>query len=114
MKKPEKLLLALAAVLVVAALVFFAAPMPQAVFTQSELAPAGTAAPDERLDINRATAEELDELPGIGEALAGRIVAYREANGAFSAPEELLEVDGIGEARYAAMEDYICCEGETP
>ena len=39
--------------------------------------------------------EELDQLPGIGEVLAGRIVAYREENGPFTAVEELLEVSGI-------------------
>ncbi len=114
MKKAEKILLVLSAVLAAAALVFFAAPVPQAAFTQGELPAAATAAPQERLDINRAAADELAELPGIGPTLAERIVAFREANGPFSAPEDLMEVDGIGEGRLAAMEDYIFCERETP
>ncbi len=49
------------------------------------------------LDLNTATAEELDRLPGIGKVLAGRIVQYRTENGPFQSPEELLNVEGIGE-----------------
>ena len=44
-------------------------------------------------------------LPGIGEVLAGRIIAYREANGPFETVEDLLEVSGIGEAKLAELED---------
>lgn len=46
-------------------------------------------------------------LPGIGTALSERIAAYREENGAFSAKEEIMNVDGIGKARYAAIADLI-------
>lgn len=49
-----------------------------------------------RVDLNAATARELESLPGIGPALAGAIVAYREANGPFAAVDELDEVPGIG------------------
>jgi competence protein ComEA len=48
------------------------------------------------IDVNRATAEELNALKGIGPALAGRIVAYRQAHGRFRAAEDLLRVSGIG------------------
>ena len=51
-----------------------------------------------RLDLNAATAAELTGLPGIGETLAERIVAYREREGPFSCLEDLLDVPGIGEA----------------
>jgi len=50
------------------------------------------------LDPNRASASELTSLPGIGPALAGRIVLDRERNGPFRAPEDLLRVKGIGPA----------------
>ena len=59
------------------------------------------------LDLNRATAEDLTALPGIGEALAERIVAYRTEHGPFSSPEELMEVSGIGEAKYAGLKDRV-------
>lgn len=48
------------------------------------------------LDLNRATAKELQELPGIGPVLAMRIVSWREAHGPFRRVEDLLAVPGIG------------------
>lgn len=58
----------------------------------------GEAAPDRPLDLNRATAEELQQLPGIGPALARRIVDWRAENGRFRTLEALEEVPGIGPA----------------
>src|SRR5689334_10789629 len=52
--------------------------------------------PSAPLDLNRATAEELDRLPGIGPVLARRIVEHRERHGAFRSADELLGVPGIG------------------
>lgn len=49
------------------------------------------------IDLNRATAADLDALPGVGPAVAARIIAYRTANGPFRSAEELLSVSGIGE-----------------
>ena len=60
------------------------------------------------LDINTATVDELDTLPGIGEAKAAAIVAYREAHGGFSSVEELLQVKGIGEKILAGLRDHVC------
>jgi competence ComEA-like helix-hairpin-helix protein len=57
---------------------------------------AGAPEPARLVDLNRATAAELDALPGIGPVLAGRIVAYRETHGAYRAVEDLLDVPGIG------------------
>jgi competence protein ComEA len=48
------------------------------------------------LDLNAATASALDQLPGVGPVLAGRIVAWRLAHGRFTSVDELGEVDGIG------------------
>lgn len=66
--------------------------------------------PGERLDLNRAAAEELEKLPGIGEKLAAAIVAYREEHGGFRDTEELLQVPGIGEKRLAAIRDLVTVE----
>lgn len=55
----------------------------------------GSRASHARLNINTATAEELKELPGIGEVLARRIVEYRTENGSFMSVDELTGVDGI-------------------
>ncbi len=114
MSKAEKFLLGLALLLAVLTPLFFALPTPQAAFSQRPLAPAATSAPEERLDINQATAEQLDALPGIGEVLAERILQYREEHGGFSSTAELMEVKGIGASRFAAIEDYIRCQEEMP
>ncbi len=86
---------------------------PSAAFAEVA-APVGAAAPaDTRLDLNRATADELMSLPGIGEVRAGRIIAYREKVGGFDTAEELTEVNGIGEKKLAAL-DGLVTVGEPP
>lgn len=65
------------------------------------------AATDDRLDLNTATAAELQELPGIGEVIAQRIIDYRDLCGRFLDPEQLMEVDGIGEAKYEKIRDLV-------
>ena len=62
------------------------------------------------LNLNRATAEELAGLPGIGAELADRVVAYREERGGFGSVEEIMEVSGIGEGKLAALEGRITVE----
>lgn len=64
-------------------------------------------APGPPLDLNRATAEELQQLPGIGPALADRIVAFRTERGAFARPEELQKVSGIGAKTYARLAPLV-------
>ena len=59
------------------------------------------------VNINTATPEELEALPGIGPTLAQRIVDYREEHGAFASPESLINVKGIGESKMAALLDLI-------
>lgn len=63
------------------------------------------------IDINTADADTLSALPGIGQVLAKRIIAYREENGAFSSTAELLNVEGIGEKRMEAILDLITVGG---
>ena len=64
-------------------------------------------AADDRLDLNTATAEDLQELPGIGKVIAQRIIDYRDLCGRFLDPEQLMEVDGIGEAKYEKIRDLV-------
>ena len=59
------------------------------------------------VSLNRAGDKELEELPGIGPALAGRIVAWREANGGFKSVEDLLKVSGIGESLLSGVIDLV-------
>ena len=59
------------------------------------------------INLNTATQEELESLPGIGEARALAIIAYREEHGAFSSIEDIQNVSGIGEAIYANLKAYI-------
>ncbi len=63
-----------------------------------------------RLDINRATLEQLDQLPGIGPKKAQLIIDYREANKGFRAVEELLNISGIGEKTYSGLKGYVCVD----
>jgi competence protein ComEA len=60
-----------------------------------------------RLDLNHASAEELQALPGIGPALAARILESRARDGPFRTPEDLLRVRGIGPATLARLRDLV-------
>lgn len=63
------------------------------------------------ISINQAGKEELMALPGIGDILAERILAYRRENGDFRSPEELLNVEGIGKKRLEEILDFITIGG---
>ncbi len=69
--------------------------------------------PAEPLDLNRADASALQALPGIGTALARRIVEDRERRGPFRTPEDLLRVSGVGAQRYARLRGMVRTT-ETP
>jgi competence protein ComEA len=63
--------------------------------------------PGAPIDLNTATLEDLDMLPGVGPATAQAIVAHREEHGPFGVVEDLLEVRGIGDARLEALRDLV-------
>lgn len=63
------------------------------------------------VNINTADADTLTALPGIGQVLAERIVAYRRQNGSFRAIEEITKVEGIGEKKAEAILDLITVGG---
>jgi competence protein ComEA len=60
-----------------------------------------------RVHLNRATRSELETLPGIGPALAGRILEFRASHGPFRDPSELLLVRGIGPGKWAALKPLV-------
>ena len=67
----------------------------------------GGVASDGRIHINSATAGELEQLPGVGPVLAGRIASYRDENGPFATVEDLLNVPGIGEGKLETLRDSV-------
>jgi competence protein ComEA len=66
-----------------------------------------------KVNINTATAEQLALLPGVGPALAGRIIAFREANGPFEKVDELTAVQGIGDKSIEKLRPYVATSGTT-
>ncbi len=84
-------------------------PPPPAPVTvpRAEAQPSGIVRSNGRLwiDLNRADEELLTSIPGVGPVLAGRIRAFLVEKGALTAPEELLEVEGIGPAKLRELEE---------
>jgi competence protein ComEA len=68
---------------------------------------AGVGAVPGKVNLNTATAAELDALPGIGPATAAKIVADRTANGPFRSVDDLMRVSGIGPAKFDALKDLV-------
>ncbi|MBO2459707.1 ComEA family DNA-binding protein [Actinomadura violacea] len=67
----------------------------------------GSAAPGTPIDLNTATAAQLDQLPGVGPVLAQRIVDYRTQHGGFRSVDQLQDVDGIGARRFADLKPMV-------
>ena len=59
------------------------------------------------MDLNTATVDQLDALPGVGPVTAGAIVSWRQANGKFTSVDQLGEVDGIGPARLEKLRNLV-------
>jgi competence protein ComEA len=68
--------------------------------------PAGTL-----ININTASQDELDTLPGIGPVTAQKIIAYRETYGPFATVEDIIKVSGIGPSTFERIKDRITVEG---
>lgn len=115
MKKPQQILIAITAVFVVLLAGLFLGrnmtrsyvPLDSVLNTEPLSDTEPTINNDGKLDINTATQQQLQMLPGIGEVLAQRIIAYREENGDFGTIEELMNVSGIGETKFAAIKPRI-------
>ena len=89
------------------------AAVSEAAVPETESAPAQSSAEVSEseeiipFDLNTATEEQLISLPGIGEEITGRIIAYRDEVGAFVSVDELLNVKGIGEKKLADIRPYL-------
>ncbi len=79
-----------------------ASPVPLSATPLPAASPAGG-----KVNINTASVDELDALPGVGPAIAQRIVDYRTENGPFHSIEDLMQVKGIGSATFAELKDRI-------
>jgi competence protein ComEA len=60
-----------------------------------------------QISLNRGTQAELEQLPGVGPALAGRMIDWRTANGGFKKKEDLLNISGIGEKLFSAIKNEV-------
>lgn len=74
----------------------------------AEIKNENTAKDSSKININTATLEELDKLPGVGEATANKIISHREENGQFKTIEDIKNVNGIGDKKFENMKELIC------
>lgn len=68
----------------------------------------GSSAANTLVNINTASADELDTLPGVGPSTAATIIQDREQSGPFTSIEDIMRISGIGEKKFAKIKDYIC------
>ena len=84
---------------------FGALVVPSLAVASQQAGPGGQE--QQKIEINSATAEQLQEIPGIGPALATRIIDFREEHGPFERVEDLLNVQGIGVRTLERMRPYL-------
>jgi competence protein ComEA len=102
-------LLALGFVLAVA---IAAAPLTAAAQSKAAKPKASAAAPTAPLDLNTASAAQLEKLPGIGARTAQLIVEHRQKNGGFKKIEELMNIKGIGEKSFLKLKPMVTVSPE--
>ncbi|MGW8064770.1 helix-hairpin-helix domain-containing protein [Streptomyces ziwulingensis] len=85
----------------------YAVPGPGGPVPGGQGGPAAGAAPAAPVSLSTATADQLDTLPGVGPVLAQHIIDYRTRHGGFRSVDELREVNGIGERRFADLRDLV-------
>jgi competence protein ComEA len=88
------------------------APMAQAAAAPQDAA--DTKAVGAAVNLNTASASQLEAVPGIGPKMAQRIVEYRQKNGAFKKIEELMNVKGIGEKSFLKLKAHITVSAPKP
>lgn len=71
-------------------------------------------APAGKININTASVEQLQALPGVGEKLAARIVEYRQRSGGFKSAQELVNVRGLGEKSFQKIQGYLSVGDGAP
>ena len=86
---------------------FVAAALLAALVLTTGPAFAAAGAPQGKVNLNTATVSQLEDLPGIGPALAARIVEHRQKNGAFKSVEDLMAIKGIGEKNFSKIQGYL-------
>jgi competence protein ComEA len=82
-------------------------PRPGDVPGQAPEGEISAGAPGAKVNLNTATPDELDELPGVGPVLAQRIIDHRRRRGNFSSVRQLLEVDGFGPKKFEDLKDRV-------
>ena len=103
-------------ILSLAAAAFLATALPHPVQAQTPSAASSRAAKPAvtgTVNINTASAAELEALPGIGAKTAARIVEYRQKNGPFKKIEELMNVRGVGEKNFLKLKSQITVAGKA-
>ena len=94
-------------VAVVAVATFFITAPAGYVFGEASAPNQETESSTSQVDLNTATGPELEALPGVGPAIAARIIEYREANGTFKKLEDLMNVRGIGERTFLELRPLL-------
>jgi competence protein ComEA len=86
-------------------------PAPTAAQEAAEPKPRQEARTSALINLNTATADELESLPGVGAQMAARILEYRQKHGAFKKVEDLMNVKGIGEKGFLKLKPLITVAG---